>query len=562
MRMLSILLLSAVLFGFTDPKDYPQDYFQSPLSNSVLLLSGTFGELRPNHFHAGIDIKAKVGDPLFAAAEGYVAKIEIDKSGYGKALYIAHPNGYTTLYAHMNNFTPAIETYVKQMQYKRKEFEMELKPSPDQFVFKKGDKIGAVGLTGATLGPHLHFEVHDTKTDDPINPLLFGFKVYDNRPPQMQQLKVYQLNEKHQTLQEQLKSLTGGGNAYRISGDTIIVNSTEVGFGLKAYDPMDNVSNRNGIYQMSIFQNDSLVYQFNMERFPDEDTRYLNAHLDYAERLDGNGYFYRGYVLPHNELPIYLHKKNNGVIHLFENQTSSIGIQMKDWHGNVSTLHFFVKREAVANELPELDYDFIIPHYEETIIQDGDLELFFPVGIFYEDLHLKYEATGSESGFAPSYIINDRSIPVHDYFGLGIRAQNLPERLKDKAFICYRDRTNCGGKWRDDMLYAGVRALGKFTIEVDTIAPTIRPSRFKSYMRGYSSMSFKIWDNFSTAGNVPGLRYNATVDGEWILLEYDSKNALLKHTFDGTIKAGKHQFRLVVTDALGNEQVFERTFTL
>lgn len=562
MRMLSVLLLSAVLFGFTDPKDYPQDYFRSPVSSSVLRLAGTFGELRPNHFHAGIDVKARVGDPLFAAAEGYVSKIEIDKSGYGKALYIAHPNGYTTLYAHMNHFTPEIEQYVKQMQYERKEFEMELEPAPDQFTFKKGDKIGVVGLTGATLGPHLHFEIRETETNDPINPLLFGFKVYDNRPPQMQQLKVYQLNEKHQVLQDELKSLAGGGSVYGISGDTIIVTSTEVAFALKTYDPMDNVNNRNGVYEMSLIQDDSMVYQFDMERFPDEDTRYLNAHLDYEEWRAGNGYFYRTYVLPHNKLPIYLHKKNNGVIHLAPGQTSSIEIKAEDWHGNISTLYFFVKRENVEDEAQELNYDFIIPHYEETLIQDGDLELFFPVGVFYEDLYLKYEKRASESGFAPIYEINNRSIPVHDYFGIGIRAENLPERLKDKAFICYRNRTNYGGKWRGDKLYTGVRALGEFTIKVDTIAPTIRPSRFKSYMRGYSYMSFKIWDNFSTAGNVPGLRYDATVDGEWILLEYDSKNALLKHKFDGTIKRGKHQLRLVVMDAMGNEQVFERTFTL
>ncbi len=378
----------------------------------------------------------------------------------------------------------------------------------------------------------------------------------------MQQLKVYQLNEKHQILRDERKSLTGGGNAYGISGDTITVKSTEVGFALKAYDPMDNVHNRNGIYEMSVFQDDSLVYRFNMERFPDEDTRYLNAHLDYEEWRAGNGYFYRTYVLPYNKLPIYLHKPNNGVVHLSAGQTSSISIQTEDWHGNVSTLSFVVKREVGDNETSELDYDFIIPHYEETLIQDGDLELFFPVGVFYEDLHLKYEARASESGFAPTYTINDRSIPVHDYFGIGIRAKNLPARLKDKAFICYRGRTNCGGKWRGDKLYTGVRALGEFTIEVDTIAPSIRPSRFKSYMRGYSYMSFKIWDNFSTAGNVSGLRYDATVDGDWILLEYDSKNALLKHKFDGTIKRGKHQLRLVVTDAMGNEQVFERTFTL
>lgn len=567
MRLLfSLLLLSFFFTGFasTDPETkYPQDYFRSPIPTQTLLLAGTFGELRPNHFHAGIDIKATVGTSILAAADGYLAKIEVSGNGYGKALYIAHPNGYTTLYAHMDGFTPEVEDFLKKVQYETKQFQQEIKLEPNQFTFKKGDKIGRVGLTGATLGPHLHFEIHDTETDDPINPLLFGFKVYDNRPPILQELKVYHLNEKHQAIKEKNVGLYKSGNAYTFKDNAISIQTAEVGFALKGYDPMDNVHNKNGIYVLSVFQDDSLVCRFQMETFPDEDTRYLNATLDYEEYTNHNGYFYRCYVLPYNKLPIYLHKPNNGVIHLHPGQSSEIRILAEDYHGNTSTVQFSVIRDSAEISEQPVDYQFIVPHFEETLIQDGDLELFFPIGIFYEDLYLKYKAIESETTpYSLVYQVNDRETPVHDYFGIGIRPKNLPEHLKNKAFVAYRARTNCGGVWRDDLLTADVRYMGDYRIMVDTIPPSVSPVVFKSYMRGYKKMSFKISDNFATASNMPGIYYEATVDGQWILLEYDAKSRTITHEFDGTIKQGKHQLRLLVRDVMGNERVLERTFTL
>ncbi|MBK7873002.1 MAG: M23 family metallopeptidase [Saprospiraceae bacterium] len=567
----SLLLLSLLHLSFakTDPEEkYPQDYFRSPLPQQTLLLAGTFGELRPNHFHAGIDIKATVGTPILAAAEGYLAKIEISGNGYGKALYIAHPNGYTTLYAHMDRFTPEVDAFVKKVQYESKQFEQEIELKPNQFIVEKGDQIGRVGLTGATLGPHLHFEIHDTESEDPINPLLFGFNVHDNRAPILQELKVYHLNQQHQAVQEKTFSLIKSNGIYGFKGDTVSISTTEVGFAVKGYDPMDNVHNQNGIYVLSVFQDDSLVYRFRMETFPEEDTRYLNAHLDYSEQINRNGYFYRCYVLPYNKLPIYLHKPNNGVVHLREGQTSEIKILAEDYHGNTSTTRFFVKRDSLEirnleTGNPEIDYQYIIPHYEESIIQDRDLELFFPVGVFYEDLHLKYEAMESETTpYSLVYQINDRNVPVHDYFNIGIRPKNLPDHLKNKAFIAYRARTNCGSEWRADMLHASVRYLGDYRIMVDTIAPSISPVTFKSYMRGYKRMIFKIGDNFDTASNMPGLQYEATVDGQWILLEYDAKSRTIAHTFDGTIKIGKHLLEITVREVMGNEKVYKRYFTL
>lgn len=564
--LLSLLLLSFTLIDTdTDPRSaYPQDYFRSPIPQQTLLLAGTFGELRPNHFHAGIDIKAPVGTPLHAVADGYLAKIEVSGNGYGKALYIAHPNGYTSLYAHMDGFTPEVEAFVKKVQYATEQFEQELILEPGMFVFKKGDKIGAVGLTGATLGPHLHFEIHDTRTGNPINPLLFGFKVKDQTPPRLHELRVYTLDEHWHTIDSKTLPTLKTPAGYRISADTLYVPSERVGFGLKAFDHMDGVHNQNGIYGLSLLHDDSLLFRFEMETFPHQETRYLNAHLDYHEQVSGKGYFYRCFALANNPLPIYRECAGSGVVPLNKARAGKVDIITEDLHGNSSTLTFFAKQTAGAVLPQRPEHDFLLYHSEENMIDDTDLRLYFPMGVLYEDLYMKYRQSEDKSGLVGSatHHLHNSKTPVHDFFRIAIRATKLPEHLRHKAFIAHQKRTNCGGEWDGDWLVSQARALGDYCIMVDTIPPTIQLTTFKSVMKGYKKMAFTISDNFATARNVPRLRYRAEVDGQWILMEHDAKKRLISHTFDGTIKPGTHRLKLTVTDAMGNEKVIERTFTL
>ena len=555
-------------FTKTTPKEYPQKYFRSPV-NKAIRLSGTFGELRPNHLHSGIDIKAwngKTGQPIFAAAEGYVARIKVQSGGYGNVLYISHPNGYTTVYAHLGTFPKDIAAYVKKAQYEQQSFEVELFPPKGKFAFAKGAKIGTMGLSGRSYGPHLHFEIRDTKTEKPINPLLFGFDVEDNVKPKLHQLKVYFLNEKRETLTAESFELTKIKNgSYRIKSDTLRLGAWRVGLGLKVYDHHNGTPNWNGIFSLTMLQNDVPVYAFEMESFAFRESRYINAHLDYEEQISNKAYFNRCYALPGNRLSIYDEMVKKGVIKLHKDKPSKITMKAKDVKGNTSVLEFWVRRDDVKSA-EATSYNYMLPHAEENLIETEAIRLFFPKGTFYENLYMDYSAAVEKSNNVYSAIhhVHNYKTPVHKYFDVAIQPFGLPEALRSKAFIAYCDKDNeiqnCGGQWKNGKLQAKVRDLGDYSIMVDDEAPKIKPVAFSANMKGYSKISFKITDNFPTARNIEQFNYEITIDGKWVLFNYDAKNDLLIHRFDGTIQPGKHTLKLVVTDDRGNQSVFEKEF--
>lgn len=573
-RILYLLVLLPIVgtffsFHFSEKKSYPQDYFRSPV-NHPIRLSGTFGELRPNHFHSGIDIKTSngsVGDPVLAAAKGHIVRIKIQEGGYGNALYMRHPNGFTSVYAHLHKFDSKIAAYVKSQQYKRKSFTIDLYPSAGQFSFEKGEEIGKIGNSGGSQGPHLHFEIRDSGTEKPINPLLFGINITDKRAPRMHQLKVYYLNDKRETLKTKTINLVRNGSKYSISGDTLNIGAWRVGFALKVYDHHDYVNNWNGIYSLKMLKDEASFYDFDMETFSFSETRYLNAHCDYKERVSKKSYFNRCYALPGNRLSIYNAKENHGTVTLHKGAATKIDLIASDVNGNDATLEFWVKRaEVKPPEFPKYNYE--LPHQEENIIKTDQLFLRFPKACLYEDLYLTYEAIPKESSshYAPVHQIHNYKTPVHKYFDIGIRPSvEISPELKSKAFIAYIDSKskityNCGGKWDGGILKTKVRSLGAYSIKTDNIPPKIRPLSFSSNMKGYNKMTFKITDDMPTTGRANGLNYKATVDGKWILMEYDAKNDLLTHRFDENIESGKHQFRLEVKDDRGNKQVYEREF--
>ncbi len=564
----SILVLATMAFTMTGGKNYPLDYFRSPVNNTIRL-SGTFGELRPNHLHAGIDIKAangKVGQPILAVAEGYISRVKVQAGGYGNVLYLSHPNGYTSVYAHLGKFPEAIATYVKSEQYRRKTFEVDLYPPKGKFAFNSGDKIGTLGMSGRSFGPHLHFEIRDSRTEKPINPLLFGIKVADDIAPRFHDLKVYHLNDRHETIETQAFKLRKNGNTYSITGDTLLIGAWRVGLALKAYDHLNGANNWNGVYRMEMYQDDVLAYDFEMETFAFNESRYINAHLDYAEQVQHKSYFNRFFALPGNRLSIYKEKVEQGVITLSKGKSKKITMLAYDVAGNKTTLEFWVRRTEVQPSESK-PYNYLLPFDEENLVTTNDLRLYLPKGTLYENLYLRYttSAEGSSGVYSSVHHLGQSIIPIHRYFDLSLRAQGLPDSLRSKAYIAYCGKggkvENCGGEWVDGLLKAKVRTLGDYCIMVDEKAPTITPIAYQNNMKGFSRMSFKVRDNISTARNIDEFTYEATVDGKWILLTYDSKRDLLSHYFDERTGPGKHQLRLVVRDSRGNEKVLERTFT-
>ena len=555
-----ISISATIHLGISLIKDYPQDYFRSPVDHAIKL-SGTFGELRPNHFHAGIDIKSKTGktgQDLFAVADGTVSRINIKSSGYGNALYIDHPNGYTSVYAHLGKFPKEIADYMQKQQYSDKTSEIEHYPPAGQFNFEKGDFIGTLGLSGRSYGPHLHFEIRDTESEVPINPLLFGLKINDTVGPSLRSVKVYGLDANLHELDAEQYSLRKSGSKYKTKKDTILVNTDQVGLALKAYDQMTGVSNLNGIYALKMYVEDSLHFAFAMDEISFDETRYINAHMDYPEREQKKSYYNRCFRLPGNQLSIYEANEYNGVINVTSKKAIEVKYIVTDLNDNVSELTLWLKKSQQEMEFDRETYQYLLFHDKKNQIDRVDLKLFFPKGSLYRNLEMQFlvSTDSSYNIFSNVYHLHDYLTPLHKYFDIAIKPNVELGQLKEKAFIGYcgdsQKYTNCGGTWEGEMLATKTSQLGNFCIMLDTIPPRIQPVRFSKNWSSLSSVSFKIDDNFDVGKGGKGLSYEAYLDDQWILMSYNGKTETITYRFDEYLQPGEHVFKLLVTDGLGN----------
>ena len=250
-------------------QNHPKDYFRSPL-DIPLILSGTFGELRSNHFHAGIDLKTKgqSGLNVYAIADGYVSRIKVSPWGYGKAIYITHYNGYTSVYAHLMRYTGAIQDYVIDQQYLQKSYDIELFPDSLELKVQKGQIIGLSGNTGSSAAPHLHFEIRNSQNQYPQNGLQFGFDIKDDIPPIIKELKLYRQSKKTQingNNHDIILETKGENGLYML--DQNIEVSGPFSIGLNTYDLLNFASNKNGVFSIDVFVDSSLIYSHKMEEF-------------------------------------------------------------------------------------------------------------------------------------------------------------------------------------------------------------------------------------------------------------------------------------------------------
>lgn len=585
MKHLFYLLTLTFCTSFTDPTltiqpspNYPTGYFQSPVNHS-LQLSGTFGELRANHFHSGIDISAGTNlskEPIYAAAEGYVSRISIQAGGYGQAIFISHPNGYTTVYGHLDKLAFSIDTFLKRKQYATESFEQNIILSPQDLPILRGQEIGRMGNRGHSAGEHLHFEIRETDTDKAINPLLFGLTVVDDIAPTINALKVYLLNDNKEIIDTKVLDVVRRGKDYAIIGDTVFVASGQVGFALKTYDRHNGKSGTNGIYSIELKQNDTTAFEFKTEKFGFNETRYLNAHLDYQAQMSRQGFYNRTFILPGNQLSMYSNVVNNGILTVINDDIKKITLTSTDAAGNISTLQFYLKnKNFVVSSKPKV-YNYFLPYNEPSIIKTDKAKFFFAKGSFYENLYLNFAQTtegGNFGTYSPTYHVHYPQTPLHSLMTVSIMPTDLPDSLRKKAFIAFcpngeRNVYSCGGAWSEEgFLVAKNNRFGRYSIMIDQKPPKITPLRFQYDMRKFDRMAFRIRDNISTAGTGEGLKYRATVDDTWFLLEFDGKSETLFHQFgdimDQTIfqnPATEHTLRLEVTDNRGNSSVLEGKF--
>ena len=351
--------------------EVPRGYFRDPLAIPISL-AANFGELRPNHYHMGLDIRTQHREnlPVFAAADGYVARVSIEPAGFGQAIYINHPNGYTTVYGHLNQFFPALAAYVHDQQYRRQSWSLYLPFQPGQFPVKKGDLIAYSGNTGGSQGPHLHFEIRRTAGDINQNPLLFGLPVPDHTAPTLQRLAWY---DRNQGIYEQSPHILpihrdaaspahrgpvtlGSTTRWSPTPSLLIVPTTRISFALSAFDTQSGSANPNGIYEAALYVDEVPVLGFQMNNISYDNTRNINAHIDYKTRETGGPFLQQLFFLPGYPAPsIYtwpVGQHSDGVIRLEDGLVHSIRIVVKDTYGNPSELRLRVRYQPAAAVTP------------------------------------------------------------------------------------------------------------------------------------------------------------------------------------------------------------------
>ncbi|MDQ3016830.1 MAG: M23 family metallopeptidase [Bacteroidota bacterium] len=572
MKIYCLITLCIVLLSMSDDaSNYPSSDFVSPV-NRAMKLSGTFGELRSNHFHAGLDIKSLnqvSGDPIYATGDGFISRIRIDAFGYGNAIYIDHPNGFTSLYGHLDKLVPEIEAYVKEQQYMQKSFEVDLYPG-ERFPVKKSQRIAYMGNTGHSYGPHLHFEIRHTNGQVPVNPLHFGFDIPDKTPPVIQNLVVYQYDELGQLLHTSLYQPKWKSVGVYELPKRIEVAAARVAFGLRTYDTQDGASNQNGVYSIECKADNEPSFAFALDEIPFENTRYMNAHIDYKLKVNQNLFTHRCYPLEGNKLPIYFTNNDKGRFEINREFARNITFAIADFKGNTTRLNFEVAKspELAPIATPPIKYTVMGDPAEVTIVNLPGLQVIWPEGTFYEKVPVNITTTPLVKGesFSPYYEVSPFDIPVHTFFEISIDGLNVPAKLQQKAFIARCEPNgstiNCGGTWVGNNLTTGVREMSQYTIMVDTIAPKVSTVYFNPVMTGWQRMTFRISDNVRIRDKGRDLIFNGYVDGEWILMELDGKSGLLSHRFDGRVAPGVHSLMIVVTDDRGNEGVIQKTFTL
>lgn len=559
MRLPYLLLFISYILSAQNP--YPQDYFRSPMDLPVHP-SGTFGELRGNHFHAGLDFRTqqKEGFPIYAVADGYVSRIKVSSYGYGTVLYIDHPNGYTSVYAHLQKYAPKIDEYVRARQYEKQTFDIELMPKAGELPVVKGEMVALSGNSGSSGGPHLHFEYRDTKTEAIINPLLFGLdkKMKDDKAPSVHGVMAYPLSEDAVVNGSKKPVLI---NLKLQKDGTYLADKIDargkVGFSVNTSDKSTGSYGNNGVYKVETFYNGSPGFRYEFSKFQFDESRYINYFIDYAHFYRTGQRFQKLFIKNPYPLTLINGNTSNGQFDVVPGDTKNYRIEVSDYHGNKTIVNgsiVFSDAPATITETKHVTPYFVKAENDHNYTKNN-VSVFIPAKAFYEDFYMDFDVKDSV------LYLHNPSVPVHTSITISFDISHLPKDVLQKTFIAgfNGNRIAYNNSYMEEgRLTAKVRGLGNFKLAQDNTPPKIFDIDFPTgkWLSERQTFNVKISDDLSGIAT-----FDAWLNGKWILMHYDHKKRRLFHNFsDGIVSDGRNDLKITVTDNVGNSTTFETHF--
>ena len=551
-----IILLAGITSNIAEAQQ-----LRKPMDIPVLL-SGNFGELRSNHFHSGIDFKTQgvEGKPIHSVQDGYVSRISVSPWGYGNGLYITHPDGTTTVYGHLQKFSQKITAYLKEKQYEQESFNVNLSLTPDELPVKERELVALSGNTGSSGGPHLHFEVRDTETEEPMDPIeYYKDLIKDTQAPKIQGIMVYSMpgkgvvNGSRRKLE--LKPVTAKNGKQTLTGK--IEAWGEIGLAVKGYDYMDNTSNIYGIKDITLTADSQVIFHSNLDRFAFDETRYLNSFTDFEEWKEHRSFYIKSFVDPGNRLR-FIESLNRGILTIDEPRTYHLTYKLADAFGNTTQLS--IRIEGKEQPIPEIDTENaeLFHWWSDNRFGAKGIRLTIPKGNLYDDLYFRYSVKEDSAALGATHILHNKPVAFHKSAKLSLRLQTDTLDNKQQYGIVRLQngrRSWTGGVYRNGWVDADIKEMGSYTLGQDLVPPTITPLNPATWV-SQQAITLRLSDNLSGVQT-----YRGEIDGQYVLFEMNSKSVITYHFDKERLARGKHTLKLVVTDACGNQSTYTYPFT-
>jgi len=567
---LILFFILSSLFSFAGKVD--TTIFALPLEEPIDL-SANFGELRYNHFHGGLDFRTGgvEGKQVFSVADGYVSMIRIDSKGYGQQLFITHPNGYMSSYAHLLRFSDKIAKYIQEYQIIHEQNILFIKIPPGALPVKRCEMIALSGNTGSSRGPHVHFEITELSTGKIVNPLQFYPSIKDGRKPIINSICVYPMDD-YSTVNGTNKEEVFVASRKNTNQDYGIIQpltvSGSIGFSIQATDFMNNYSHVFGIYKVQLYKDSVLIYEHKMDKIEPWEQRCINSFIDYPYYLKTKNFLQKTFIESNNNLGFYSKvNDNHGVVPFVEEGTHRMIFVVTDYHGNSTKMKFTVNVHRPAQMPHRETVGVFFDCKKENVYKTKGFKAVFAKGTLFKDDYFTYSVdsvTKLSRSCSPIYKIMNGNIPIRDTVQISIKVkkqypQNYLKKLTIVQYLGPNATSPVGGKYDTGYVTAPIRNFARYVVILDTVPPVIQP--LKPYDRAnlttIAGLFFKIGDNLSGVAD-----FKLWIDGKFSIMYLDSKKSMIEHWFDPSrMEYGKwHTAKLVVDDNRGNAKTYNFTF--